>query len=160
MGEECFNASKRRKIEDTVLQILKASDLETITEFGVRSAAAVRLGFELSGLNNRLLVRQLVDSFLLSTAAGILRSNSVIRINDGNSTDKNADYHVEQRRQQQQSGNDAVSEANYDGKIICKVRYIFEKYMIKQPDATKILRLLTSYLWGYFSFKTFRRLCH
>lgn len=121
MGEECFNASKRRKIEDTVLQILKASDLETITEFGVRSAAAVRLGFELSGLNNRLLVRQLVDSFLLSTAAGILRSNSVIRINDGNSTDKNADYHVEQRRQQQQSGNDAVSEANYDGKIICKL---------------------------------------
>lgn len=107
------------------MQILKASDLETITEFGVRSAAAVRLGFELSGLNNRLLVRQLVDSFLLSTAAGILRSNSLVRIPDDNSTDENADYHVEQRRQQQQTGNDAVSEANYDGKIICKVRYIF-----------------------------------
>ncbi|KAH6779989.1 hypothetical protein C2S52_011226 [Perilla frutescens var. hirtella] len=122
MGEECLNASKRRKIEDTVLQILKASDMETITEFSVRSAAAVRLGFELSGLNHRLLVRQIVDSFLLSTAAEILRTDSLNRINDANSTDKSVDCHVEQRRQQQQRRDiGSVSEANYDGKIVCKL---------------------------------------
>lgn len=127
MGEEeCLNASKRRKIEETVLQILKASELETVTEFGVRSAAAVRLGFELSCLNHRLLVRQLVDSFLLSTAAEILRMSSLNRINDGSSSDKIADYNVEQRRQQRRDV-DAVSGATYDGKIICKVRFDFRK---------------------------------
>lgn len=126
MGEECLNAAKRRKIEETVLQILKASELETVTEFGVRSAAAVRLGFELSGLNHRLLVRQLVDSFLLSTAAEIVRTTSLNRINDGISSDKSAGYHVEQRQQQQRRSEvDAVSGANYDGKIICQVRFNF-----------------------------------
>lgn len=108
MDDECLNASKRRKIEDTVLQILKASDLETTTELGVRSAAAGRLGFELSGLSHRRLVRQLVDSFLLSTAADVLRTTSLDRINDSSNTGDNVDVRVE-------------SEANYHAKFICKV---------------------------------------
>ncbi|XP_057778625.1 uncharacterized protein LOC130997350 [Salvia miltiorrhiza] len=122
MDEECLSAAERRKIEETVLQILRASELETVTEFGVRSGAALRLGFELSGLNHRLLVRQLVDSFLLSTAAEILRTNSFHKIHDSSSSDKSADYHVEQRREQQRRCDvDAISGAKYDGRIICKL---------------------------------------
>ena len=120
MGEESSNAAQ---IEETVLQILKASELETVTEFGVRSAAAELLGFDLSGLDHRLLVRQLVDSFLLSTAAEILRTNSFNRIPDGSGSDKRAVRHVQQRRKDV----DAVSGANYDGKIICKVRFVFDQ---------------------------------
>ncbi|KAG6427212.1 hypothetical protein SASPL_111454 [Salvia splendens] len=117
MGEESSNAAKRPQIEETVLQILKASELETVTEFGVRCAAAEQLGFDLSGLDHRLLVRQLVDSFLLSTAAEILRTNSFNRIPDGSGSDKGAVHRVQQRR----TDVDAVSGANYDGKIICKL---------------------------------------
>ncbi|KAL1549743.1 hypothetical protein AAHA92_17807 [Salvia divinorum] len=114
MGGENSNAAKRAQIEETVLKILRASELETVTEYGVRSAAAEQLGFHLSGLDHRLLVRQLVDSFLLSTAAEILRTNSINRISD---SDKGAVYHFQQRR----TDVDAVSGANYDGKIICKL---------------------------------------
>ncbi|KAL8494901.1 hypothetical protein ACS0TY_019167 [Phlomoides rotata] len=120
MDEKCLSAAKRRKIEDTVLQILKASDLETTTELSVRSAAAGQLGFELSGLSHRRLVRQLVDSFLLSTAAEVLRTTLIHRINDGSNTGDNVDN---QTKRQQPSDVRVESEADCrgNGKVICKL---------------------------------------
>ncbi|KAI3444399.1 hypothetical protein Pfo_001064 [Paulownia fortunei] len=121
MDEECLNASKRRKIEETVLQILEASDLETTTEFSVRAAAAERLGFGLSGLTHRRLVRQLIDSFLLSTAAAILGTTSLHRKNNGNNYDENSEHHIKQRQQLQLSDVGVGLEGNYNGKVICKL---------------------------------------
>ncbi|KAL8062915.1 hypothetical protein ABFX02_02G177600 [Erythranthe guttata] len=119
MDEECLNESKRRKIEDTVFQILRSSDLETTTELSVRAAAAERLGFGLSHSTQRRLVRQLVDSFLLSTAAAILcpsslhTNSAVTNNNDGNALNRG--------KQHQRSGSGVDSEGNYDGKAICKL---------------------------------------
>ncbi|KAK4418503.1 RNA polymerase II transcriptional coactivator KELP [Sesamum alatum] len=116
MEEECLNASKRRKIEDTVLQILKASDLETTTELDVRAAAAERLGFGLSGVGHRRLVRQLVDSFLLSTAASILGTTPLHSYNDDDSAERR-----DKLQQQQLRGVGDGLQGNYNGKVICKL---------------------------------------
>ncbi|KAL7121585.1 hypothetical protein ACP275_02G190800 [Erythranthe tilingii] len=114
MDEECLNESKRRKIEDTVFQILRSSDLETTTELSVRAAAAERLGFGLSHSTQRRLVRQLVDSFLLSTAAAILCPSSLLtNNNDGNAHNR--------EKQHQTTSSRVASEGNYDGKVICKL---------------------------------------
>ncbi|KAL0464929.1 UNVERIFIED_CONTAM: RNA polymerase II transcriptional coactivator KELP [Sesamum latifolium] len=129
MEEECSNASKRRKIEDTVLQILKTSDLETTTEFDVRAVAAERLGFGLSGLRHRRLVRQLVDSFLLSTAASILGTTPLHSNIGSNNDDESAER---REKQQQQLGGVGVGlQGNYNGKVICKLT---EKRMVTIHD--------------------------
>ncbi|KAL2893266.1 RNA polymerase II transcriptional coactivator KELP [Bienertia sinuspersici] len=56
------------KIQITVTDILKSSDLNTTTEEQVRELAAQKLGIDLSDLPHKVLVRQVVESFLLSTA--------------------------------------------------------------------------------------------
>ncbi|KAK6137059.1 hypothetical protein DH2020_029198 [Rehmannia glutinosa] len=96
--DEDLSASKRRKIEDTVLQILKATDLDTATEFSVRAAAEQRLGLGLSDLTHRRLVQHLIRSFLLSSAAAILGTTFP---NDGNNNDENGEHHIKQPQQRQ-----------------------------------------------------------
>ncbi|GFQ06879.1 RNA polymerase ii transcriptional coactivator kelp [Phtheirospermum japonicum] len=98
---ELLNSSKRRKIEDTILQILSASDLETATVFSVRAAAEERLGLCLSSLPHRRLVQQLTDSFLLATPGAALDTPPPRRDNDGD--------------------NNNIENRDYDGKIICKL---------------------------------------
>ncbi|KAK3036056.1 hypothetical protein RJ639_029809 [Escallonia herrerae] len=58
-----------RKIEETVIEVLRDADLEKATEHGVRAAAADRLGFSLSELCHKQLVRRVVESYLLSLPA-------------------------------------------------------------------------------------------
>ncbi|PSS11640.1 RNA polymerase II transcriptional coactivator KELP like [Actinidia chinensis var. chinensis] len=58
--------TETKKIEETVIAILKEADLEEATEYKVRAAAAVRLGVDLSGLDHKWLVRRVVESYLLS----------------------------------------------------------------------------------------------
>nr|XP_043622041.1 uncharacterized protein LOC122593670 [Erigeron canadensis]XP_043622042.1 uncharacterized protein LOC122593670 [Erigeron canadensis] len=54
------------KLEQTLTGILKSADLETATELSVRKEAENLLGIELSDLDSKRLVRQTVESFLLS----------------------------------------------------------------------------------------------
>ncbi|KAG8391952.1 hypothetical protein BUALT_Bualt01G0240600 [Buddleja alternifolia] len=120
MDEECLNASKRRKIEETVLQILSTSDFETTTELSVRAAAAERLGSDLSSLNHRRLVRNLIDTFLQATATAILGTApsyaSVDYNNDSNNINNNGNAVQPEKQQQLISAG-----VNYNGKVICQL---------------------------------------
>lgn len=57
----------RRKIEETVLDILRKANVEEMTEFEVRLAASKRLGIGLLETERKGLVRRVVENFLLST---------------------------------------------------------------------------------------------
>ncbi|MED6125295.1 hypothetical protein PIB30_118820 [Stylosanthes scabra] len=59
----------RRKIEDMVMDLLKQSNIEETTEFSIRVAASERLGIDLSDPHRKQLVRNVVESYLLSFAA-------------------------------------------------------------------------------------------
>ncbi|XP_059634387.1 uncharacterized protein LOC132276795 [Cornus florida] len=58
--------TQSRKIEETVIEILKDVDLEEVNEYKVRTMAAERVGIDLSGMDHKRLVRRAVESFLLS----------------------------------------------------------------------------------------------
>ncbi|CAL5397688.1 unnamed protein product [Camellia sinensis] len=58
--------SESKKIEETVIEILKDADLEEATELKVRTMAAKRLGIDLSDLDHKWLVRRVVESYLVS----------------------------------------------------------------------------------------------
>ncbi|KAE8693646.1 basic helix-loop-helix family protein [Hibiscus syriacus] len=57
----------RQKIEQTVKDILSKADMEEMSEFKVRVTASELLGIDLSDLSLKKFIRELVESFLLST---------------------------------------------------------------------------------------------
>lgn len=69
MKMEAVN-EEQEKIRETVIGILKNSDMEQMTEFKVRLAASERLGIDLSDSDHshKSFVRGVIESFLLSTA--------------------------------------------------------------------------------------------
>ncbi|XP_071694155.1 RNA polymerase II transcriptional coactivator KELP-like [Rutidosis leptorrhynchoides] len=52
------------KIEETVLEVLKNSDMESTTEFQVRKLASEKLGIDLSESQRKKLVRNVVQTYL------------------------------------------------------------------------------------------------
>lgn len=58
---------KRRRIKEIVVNILKDADWETASEFSVRAAAAKQLGDDLSDMASKSFIRQVLESYLLST---------------------------------------------------------------------------------------------
>ncbi|KAI4355245.1 hypothetical protein L6164_004038 [Bauhinia variegata] len=63
-----MESETRRKIEETVTDILKNSNIEEVTEFMVRVAASERLGIDLSDSEHKQFVRKVVESYLLALA--------------------------------------------------------------------------------------------
>nr|GEY20440.1 RNA polymerase II transcriptional coactivator KELP [Tanacetum cinerariifolium] len=54
----------KSKIEETVLEILKNSDMESTTEYKVRKSASEKLGIDLSESERKKLVRNVVQTYL------------------------------------------------------------------------------------------------
>ncbi|GAB4844608.1 hypothetical protein Ancab_038008 [Ancistrocladus abbreviatus] len=80
-----MDSETQRRIEETVLEILKNVDMDSVTELNVRAMAAERLSMDLSDLPYKKFIRHLIDSFLLSIhdddpddkeSGGALRANS------------------------------------------------------------------------------------
>ncbi|KAM6583858.1 hypothetical protein CsatB_010860 [Cannabis sativa] len=63
-----MDQERARKIEETVVDILRNTSLEEMTEYKVRVAASERLGIDLSGAEYKKLVRIAVETFLVSAA--------------------------------------------------------------------------------------------
>lgn len=59
-------AETEKRIEETVINILKESDMESMTESKVRAEASKRLGLDLSVSHRKKFVRRVVESFLAS----------------------------------------------------------------------------------------------
>lgn len=137
MEEECLDKSKRSKIEQTVLGILDNSDMETTTEYSIRAAAKERLGFALSDLADKKLVRELVDSFLLSSATAIINSLPKDQDNDNNEQSKAEKVteeiiaQMEQKRSQEQQLNSRGVELHesINERVISKVCWNFVIYI-------------------------------
>ncbi|XVF33154.1 hypothetical protein REPUB_Repub17cG0143800 [Reevesia pubescens] len=57
----------RQKIEETVKDILSKADMEEMTEFKVRVTVSERLGIDVSDFSCKKFIREVIESFLLST---------------------------------------------------------------------------------------------
>ncbi|PON36485.1 RNA polymerase II transcriptional coactivator KELP [Parasponia andersonii] len=72
-----MEAERARKIEETVVEILKKTNLEEATEFKVRVAASELLGIDLSErAEYKTLVRSTVDKFLVSEEQLVLEKRN------------------------------------------------------------------------------------
>ncbi|KAI7990061.1 RNA polymerase II transcriptional coactivator KELP [Camellia lanceoleosa] len=54
----------QHRIEETVLEILKSSNMDETTEYKVREMASEKLGLDLSASDRKRFVRQIVESYL------------------------------------------------------------------------------------------------
>ncbi|KAG2591108.1 RNA polymerase II transcriptional coactivator KELP-like [Panicum virgatum] len=64
-----MDEATKKKVEATVLEILRGSDMDSVTEYKVRSAAADRLGIDLSVPERKLFVRGVVEGYLTSLSS-------------------------------------------------------------------------------------------
>lgn len=63
-----MDRATKHTVELAVTEILRSSDMDSITEAQVRAMAAAKLGLDLHVLPYKILVREIIESFLLSTA--------------------------------------------------------------------------------------------
>jgi len=69
LGGGGMDEATKKKVEVTVLEILRGSDMESVTEYKVRKAAADRLGIDLSIPDRKLFVRGVVEEYLRSLSS-------------------------------------------------------------------------------------------
>ena len=100
----------RQKIEEAVKDILSKTDMDEMTEFKIRVKISERLGIDLSDFIHKKLIREAVESFLLSTA------------------DENGDGRELNSKHQEEQAKETVKvkkEIDGDGdRLICKVQTI------------------------------------
>ncbi|KAE7999352.1 hypothetical protein FH972_003792 [Carpinus fangiana] len=110
----------RRKIEETVLDILRKANVEEMTEFEVRLAASKRLGIDLFEPQRKGLVRSVVENFLLSTM-----EDEEGRGGDGKLADSNVreeTKEVEQEEEDEEQETRLKKEVNDGGdRVVCKL---------------------------------------
>lgn len=102
-----MDSESRRKIEDTVLDILRKTNLEEMTEFKVREVTSERLGIDLSDTEHKSFVRSVIERFLLSAPE----------------PEVNAREELMETNVQEEQGTRSKKEVNEDGhRVICKVK--------------------------------------
>lgn len=98
------------KIKETVVEILKSSDMDEMTESKLRNMASEKLGIDLSLPQYKTLVRGVVQSFISS-------------IKEDKETKEEA---AQEEEQQQHSKKKGERERDDDGELtICRVRQVY-----------------------------------
>ncbi|XP_047332854.1 RNA polymerase II transcriptional coactivator KELP [Impatiens glandulifera] len=64
-----MESALKEKIEETVIEILRGSNMDEATEFKIRKSASEKLGIDLSVPERKKFVRQVVEAFLLEQQA-------------------------------------------------------------------------------------------
>ncbi|GJN17928.1 hypothetical protein PR202_gb05036 [Eleusine coracana subsp. coracana] len=111
----------KKKVEATVLEILRGADMESVTEYKVRSAAADRLGIDLSVPDRKLFVRSVVENYLRS-----LPSEEEEQQQDGageEGKDKQEEEEEEEDEEEEEEG-DGKKKREYDDQgdlILCRL---------------------------------------
>jgi hypothetical protein len=110
----------RRKIEETVLDILTKANVEEMTEFEVRLAASKRLGIDLFEPQRKGLVRSVVENFLLSTMEDEEGRGGDGKLADSNVREETKEVVQEEEEEEQETR--LKKEVNDGGdRVVCKV---------------------------------------
>eukprot|EP00262_Sarcandra_glabra_P003158 TRINITY_DN13675_c0_g1_i1.p1 TRINITY_DN13675_c0_g1~~TRINITY_DN13675_c0_g1_i1.p1 ORF type:complete len:162 (+),score=32.40 TRINITY_DN13675_c0_g1_i1:145-630(+) len=140
----------QRKIEETVIEILKNSDMEVTTEFKVRNMASEKLGLDLSNSEYKRFVRNVVESFLLSKkeAEEEAEENEEDNKKPSRAAEKEIDddgdliiCRLSSRRK--------VTIQDFRGKTLVSIREYYEKDGKEMPSSKGIS--LTAEQWATFS---------
>lgn len=104
----------RDKIAETVLEILKNSNMEETTEFKIRKSASEKLGMDLSDPTRKKLVRQVVETYLTEQQA--------------KAAEEEEHQQEEEEEEEEEGGSRKRGGKEFDdegGLIICRVSFPF-----------------------------------
>ena len=129
-----MDAEMQRRIKQTVGEILKGADMTETTEFNVRTMASMKLGIDLSIPERKRFVRQVVESFLISSEMDEVGKSGqeneyAAAVDDAKVSDKfeREEEDEREREEKEEKGNVLGKEYDDDGNlIVCRVRLLFE----------------------------------
>lgn len=122
------------KVEAAVLEILRGSDMESLTEYKVRTAAADRLGIDLDLPLHKLFVRRLVEDYLKSLAEEEDQKQKGGSGKKGKKKQQRQEEEKEQEEDEEKEGEEEEEEEGGEGKkefddngdlILCRVSSTF-----------------------------------
>ncbi|XP_072966823.1 RNA polymerase II transcriptional coactivator KELP-like [Typha angustifolia] len=118
-----MDTEMQRRIEATVVEILKEADMEAATEYKVRTMAAEKLGIDLSLPERKRFVRGVVESFLLSrTNEEVERREEQPQGNEREEEEKEEEEEEEEEEENTKGGRGRKKEYDDDGDlIICRL---------------------------------------
>ncbi|KAJ6806983.1 RNA polymerase II transcriptional coactivator KELP [Iris pallida] len=103
-----MDTESRQRIKDVVLGILTEANMEETTEYKVRTAAAEKLGLDLSLPDRKLFVRKVVEDFLVSKK---------------NEEEEEEENNQQQQKQEEVGGEEVEEEEEEKGKKKQKKEY-------------------------------------
>ncbi|KAJ3694968.1 hypothetical protein LUZ60_000345 [Juncus effusus] len=141
MEKEGGEKEREERIEETVLEILKESDMESVTEHKIRAMAAERLALDLSVPHRKKMVRKVVESFLVSQQAEEDDKNKEEEEGEEEENQKEEDEEEEEGKGKKHYGYDdsgdlilcnlnnkrRVTLQEFRGKTLVSIREFYEK---------------------------------
>lgn len=109
----------QKQIEETVLEILKSSNMDEMTEYKVRKAASEKLGFDLSPPEHKRFVRQVVESYLTD-----LQSKHEAAEEEEEDPEEEDDEEEEEEQKKRKRGAGAKEYDDDGDLIVCRVSFI------------------------------------
>ena len=106
-----------KKIEETVLEVLKNSDMDSTSEFQVRESASEKLGIDLSKSERKKLVRNVVQTYLEEQQSKAEADETAA--GEGEEAEEEEEEHSEdEKKKGKKGGKEYDDEGNL---IICRV---------------------------------------
>ncbi|MCD7450900.1 hypothetical protein HAX54_008960 [Datura stramonium] len=155
-----MDSETSKRIEETVLEILKSSNLDEVSELKVRKMASEKLGLDLSDSSGKKCVRQVVEKFLAEEQAK-LEANA-----DENKEEEGEEEEDENGEKKSSGGGDKeyddegnliicrlshkrrVTITDFKGKTLVSIREFYSKQGKELPSAKGIS--LTAEQWATF----------
>ncbi|KAI3501428.1 hypothetical protein L2E82_40475 [Cichorium intybus] len=153
-----------KKIEETVLEVLKNSDMDSTTEFQVRKAASEKLGVDLSVSERKKLVRNVVQTYLEEQQAKAEADEKAVEADAPEEEEEGEDSEDEKKRGKKGakeyddegdlifcrlSDKRRVTLTEFRGKNLVSIREYYKKDGKELPSSKGIS--LTAEQWSTFS---------
>jgi hypothetical protein len=133
-----MDEATKKKVEETVLEILRGSDMESVTEYKVRSAAADRLGIDLSASDRKLFVRGVVEGYLSSLSSQEAEEEQQQQGRDGEEAKGGEGEVDEEEEEEEEEGGARKREYDDNGDLIlCRVSSSFRALLRPLLDRSR-----------------------
>ncbi|RZC91424.1 hypothetical protein C5167_027485 [Papaver somniferum] len=155
--------NNKDEIKKTVTEILKTSDINVMTESKIRKLAGEKLGFDLSGKQEKKFIREIVNEFLVQKEEEVQEKGKQ-QVEDEEEKEEEEEEEKEKKRPRvsakeyedngdliicQLSSRRKVTIQEFKGKALVSIREYYEKDGKELPSTKGIS--LTAEQWSTFS---------
>ncbi|CAI9274545.1 unnamed protein product [Lactuca saligna] len=154
-----------KKIEETVLEVLKDSDMDSTTEFQVRKAASEKLGVDLSVSERKKLVRNVVQTYLEEQQAKAEAGDKAVEADEPEAEEEEEEDSEDEKKKRKKGDKEYDEEGDlifcrlsdkrrvtlteFKGKHLVSIREYYKKDGKELPSSKGIS--LTAEQWSTFS---------